>query len=1748
MRYNNPVISSRFLLSLTRLAGVCFCLLGGFFPVHAAELRQIHLRNETIVTPPRAEAGAPGTAAAQVLAPDNGLFLVQFEAPPTAATRAELRNLGVELVRFVPDLAYIARFRNTPADTVRAHPAVRWVGAYRPDHKIHPRLAAAAVAQAAANGELLVVLQLVPQASFVEVGQVRAQLLGVEHESRLRQGIFLRARVSASKLAALSQSAVVLWLELAPRHHVVDEAAAKLVGGDDGQVATPTITQQQGFAGQGVTVCVADTGLDTGNTNTMHPDVRGRVSGFLFYGNVTDGSDGYGHGSHCAGIVAGNAATGETDPDSGALYGLGVASATELLIQRIFDAEANEVSPFPSDATLTRDAVRHGAQVGSNSWGSDVNGEYDTDAAQFDELVRDADPGTPGDQPYILEFSAGNAGSAAQTMDSPATGKNVLATGASENVTGTLAATYGLYADGPDTMADFSSRGPCEDGRIKPDVVAPGSWISSIASSAAPNLASVAWSTIDGYYVYMGGTSMSGPQAAGAAAVFVQYWKSLHTNALPSPALVKAALINSANELDQSNGGPGSIPNFDEGWGRITLTNLIITNVAAAPRAFQFVDQTAALTNGQVYTYHVFVRSANESFKATLAYTDVPGFAGAIPALVNNLDLEVVAPDGTLYRGNQFSAGESVPNPPSPDTLNNVEAVHLGQPLPGDYLVRVRATSIVEDALLATTVIDQDFALVVSGDLARGGVGQVLLDRPQYTAPGLVKIEVFDAARAGTNSVSVLAKSATEPLGENYTLTAAGNYGVFTGQVATVVGVAAKDGKLELHNNDSIEVDYVDTTKTTRSATATAQLTPPAITGVYSTNDLGIIAIAWQTSEPATAAVYYSTNLTFNLGVTNLAFTTTPLLKLSRLAAGRTYHYYVVATDAAGNVTTNNNAGAYFTFTGLTAPTVLLVDDYDSAGEDADGSYVIPDSVYTNALAAAGFSFSFWKVNDRGYPVLQDLQGFPVVMWRTTDDIINYSGTNFTIPAPQQGYLQAYLNGGGSFFMASMGVLSQLGDVPFRQDVLQVAGFGQNPDPPSPCADCDEFFGVPVALGSAVSPVTKGLTLNLDYSNYPNFDLGDGTVYGPDFADTFTPNTNANSLFFESVSGKPCGMSFPGFGRQSPGRVIFLGFPLDAIPATGAAPNNEAAVLQKCLNFLAPGANGNGVVFLDNTTYTAPDLLTVQVGDSDLIGTGSTTVTLATSSSSRKITLTLPETSHRGLFQGQVGLVTANPATNQLALHGGDTITVTYFDASNNRNVIATAGVDTNAPVIGNVSATTDYGDATVTWTTSKPADSLVQYGEATLLDRTVYSPALVTSHSVTISGLAANRVYHYNVVSRDAPGNVTVEDNQGQLYTFTTLRAPTPPWFSDLEGAPVGWSVVADPSYGSDVNWQLGTPNNALANAAHSGTNAWGSNLYGTSLDASFLGLIATYLYSPVIDLSGLSTATLTFWDTFDFSSMFEQGQILISTNSATAPGSNPVLADFSGLASAGWQQETLDLTPFVGHVIRVVWNYVGVQLSGPLSGWTLDDVGITGVGGGGTIVVLKNLGQGGFTLSGPYANITGTAPLNTFSNLPPGPYTLDFDDVTFYQTPASISTNLGNGATVTLSGTYGFFDVNHNGISDAWEEYYFGNTATNRTSTTDTDHDGMPDYAEFIAGTDPTNSLSNLRFLTSRQLTNGLVNLQWSAVPGRLYQVATSTNTHAWQPLTDWRQAQASPMTYTTTNAPAPRTSRFYRIQVRP
>ncbi|HEY6228256.1 MAG TPA: S8 family serine peptidase, partial [Verrucomicrobiae bacterium] len=745
-------------------------LIAAIFPL-AVFGKDIRLRNELIHTPDKANKANAAAATPQTAeAPANGLFLIQFTKPINDAQRDELRNANVDLLQSVPEDAFVARFKNASVAKLRALPFVQWVGKFKPEHKIHPKLAGS-------KEKRPVSFLVAPNAPAGEVALLRKRIPGLKSGRTTSAGTVMHGVVNPNELNALSQSDTVLWIEPTAKPKLSDEIASEIIEGelDSAGAFVPSL----GFDGKGVVVSVADSGLMEGTVANMHPDLDGRVDAFFHYGQLDSAADEHGHGTHVAGIVAGNGASGEAD-ESGFLYGLGVAPAAHLISQRIFDGAGGYEAP-DSYEQLTRNAVQAGAVIGSNSWGDDTQGQYDLSAMQFDALVRDADADTPGDQPYILEFSAGNAGPGEQTVGSPAVGKNVIATGASQN----NRFDFVIYAEGQDAMADFSSRGPCADGRIKPDIVAPGTWISSLQSSAATD--ENAWLGISSLYQYEGGTSQAGPHVSGAAAVFVQYYRETHNGKTPSPALVKAALINSADDMDNES-GTASIPNNDEGWGRVDLTELI-----GGARSFEFVDQTDTLVQDQVYEKHVYIADDTQPLRFTLTYTDVPGSPAVIPALVNDLDLEVISPDGITYIGNQMLDGESVPQPAGRDSINNVEGVYLNVPVAGEYIVRVRATRINQDARKDTVATDQDFALVVSGSLPPAGHAIVSFDRRAYSAPSAIGLKLIDFDLAGQSEAFVTLSSTTETSPLSVRLVPSGSIGVFTGLVATATGPAVND-------------------------------------------------------------------------------------------------------------------------------------------------------------------------------------------------------------------------------------------------------------------------------------------------------------------------------------------------------------------------------------------------------------------------------------------------------------------------------------------------------------------------------------------------------------------------------------------------------------------------------------------------------------------------------------------------------------------------------------------------------------------------------------------------------------------------------------------------------------------------------------------------------------------------------------------------------------------------------------------
>ena len=1692
-----------------------------------AQNKVIRLRNEQITTaPPNREKSI--RAAQQPSLPVSGLYLIQFSGRFDPAWKEDLRGRRVDLLRYIPDDAYVARLVNVSLDELRALPFVQWVGEYRPEHKLHGVLSAFSQGrQNVANTPEVSVL-FSPTATPAELAEARARLGKIQQQSHSRFGAVMRGKVTSVQLQRLAESPAVLWIEPAPKMKLTDEISSKLVAGEG--TGHKTFMQDLGFDGRGVTVAVADSGLHVGTSEGMHPDLAGRTPAFFFYGALSNASDEHAHGTHVAGIIAGNATTEAAD-DLGYYYGLGVAPGASIVTQRLFDGEGG-YEPPPSFETLTRDAVQAGAEIGSNSWGDDTQGRYDISAAEFDALVRDADGITPGDQPYILEFSAGNAGPGLQTIGSPAVAKNVIATGASQNDR----FDFFVYADGSETMADFSSRGPCEDGRIKPDVVAPGTWIASLRSPVAND--ENAWLDIDSDYLYMGGTSQAGPQVSGAAAVFVQYYRETYPDlGTPSPAVVKAALIHSAVDMDDSF-ETGPTPNMDEGWGRVDLTQIIYS-----PRAHDYLDQTVLLTTGNLYERSVIISDDSEPLSITLVYTDVPGFPAAIPALVNDLDLEVVGPDGRVYRGNQFEQGESVPDASASDSINNVEGIRLEIPSPGEYILRVRARNVVQDARRDTPAIDQDFALVISGNIPPLETGIVLLDRSRYTAPGRMRIKFFDVDLAGEPSATVTVRSATEPNGQLLTLLPINPTGVFTGSVATATGPAiAGNNKLEISHGDWIRVEYVDQSDgSTNVANALADLLPPVISNVSVTNQFGQTIVSWLTDEPANSVVRFNTNSALGRAVTNNFRTTFHRQELSGLVVGQTYFYVVVSTDAAGNSSTNSNGGALFSFVVPAAATVLLVDAYVPTVNDKS---LIPLSTYTDPLNEIGVSYDVWNTEDLGMPAYVDLSPYRVVMWRINDSF----WADDTIPSAQQTAIQQYLNNGGTFFMASMDILTRLldsGGASFVTNVLHVRRFDRaDPLCFCHCDNCDEDTQVPSASGVPSDVVGDGFLATLDYSAYPDDFVEFGL--GPDFSDTFGVATNAAPILIEEISQKAAGLRYPRTGEDSPGRVVFVSFPLDAIPEFGPEPSSRTAFVRRALQFLYPGLNGVGTVALNQDSYRLPDLITIEVGDSDLAELASSTVQVHSSSFSNRVAVTVAPTSKPGLLRGSVPVVSGTnaPAPGRFRANNGDTVVVEYFDASGQVTIHSTAVIDVVSPAISNLEVLAEYQDAVVIWDTSELSDSLVQYGESAFLGKTAYMDEPAVNHEVQLRGLIPDRLYFYKIVSRDAAGNVVEDDNSGELHTFRTLRPLTPPFVDRMQDGGTNWSVFDGDE--TQFQWRIGSPQNGqVANTPSGDAKAWASNLQGDPAD-----LIDTFLISPAINLTGGNVARLRFWNAYDFGydanwDIINGGELLIVTNAVSAPTS---LAEYYE-SNGGWEEEEIDLTPYMGSVVFLIWHHQLLSFeSAERPGWAIDDVSVvvTNIPPG-TIQVTNNLAQARMTLSGPVSRTVqgyGTS----IADLPPGNYVATWNPVPYYMTPVAQTNVLEADGLLSLFGEYLFPDANQNGMSDTWEQQYFGVISPTRTCLTDTDSDGFPDCAEFAAGTNPVLANSYLRL--NQPVLQAAVNklrFQWQSSPGRIYQVQGSVDGINWVGVSTEVLASTS-TTSALVSVPDPSEPFIFRLQVRP
>jgi subtilisin family serine protease len=227
-------------------------------------------------------------------------------------------------------------------------------------------------------------------------------------------------------------------------------------------------------------------------------------------------------------------------------------------------------------------------------------------------------------------------------------------------------------------LAAFSSRGPTADGRIKPDVVAPGTAILSTRSRATG--AGSGWGlSTDDLYLFEGGTSMATPLVSGCAAVVREYLQQTGRGK-PSAALVKALIINGAESLrgQYSPSETGVVPNNHQGFGRVNLARTV--DIDASSRLLQVWDEDRVLDTGDEQVFKLNLPKQAKSLKVTLVWTDPAG-----EVLQNDLDLVVTTSSGDVGYGN------AAPGSNIPDRVNNVEQVTLLAIPAGDVHIQVKA-------------------------------------------------------------------------------------------------------------------------------------------------------------------------------------------------------------------------------------------------------------------------------------------------------------------------------------------------------------------------------------------------------------------------------------------------------------------------------------------------------------------------------------------------------------------------------------------------------------------------------------------------------------------------------------------------------------------------------------------------------------------------------------------------------------------------------------------------------------------------------------------------------------------------------------------------------------------------------------------------------------------------------------------------------------------------------------------------
>jgi hypothetical protein len=657
----------------------------------------IGLKSRRIEPAPGIEPALAQRMAAQPY--DRFHVIVQFEKPVTEATaEARLGRFGAVVLDYLPLDSWIVEGDLRLASAIDPQTGVRWIGALTAEDRIDPALLhGPAPAHALTHdGKLRCLVQL-----FAHVEHDAGRSLLAKHAEVVDEPTITRSwtvAIRPASLEALTHEEAVQWIE------------AELPPGQskaDGLRANTNIGALQGapfsLDGAGIIVGIWEPGMpDTTSAKGTsagvgHDDYYTNGAGAIRVTAQEAVKPVDNHATKVNGIVVGDGFASDKGGNAGgAGQWAGFAPRATSLAWDNVNPAAETATAFnagKNPIVLSNNSYGPGecTCVGGPNAGQDCppancapgtctgrNAGFDTytqQSADFDSVVLGRT--AAGTERGPLFFAAGNEASCGTT---PPPAQPPWHTINNSGATAKDTVTLGAIQSDTDAIWPSSSCGPTADGRIKPDLVAPGCEAAGDLGVKGP-----ANAPTDTYYVSCG-TSFATPATAGTAALLIQDWKAQHANKLPSPAIIKALLICGARDL----GAAG--PNFDFGYGAVDARQ----SLREARKGSIVTIGNQVAINNKDNTVPLKLPAGVTKVQATLVWDDPPPALTAAQALVNDLDLALIDPVGAAVRL-PWRLDPTAPTTAAIkalDSRNNVEQVEHANPNAGTWTIRVRGFNV----------------------------------------------------------------------------------------------------------------------------------------------------------------------------------------------------------------------------------------------------------------------------------------------------------------------------------------------------------------------------------------------------------------------------------------------------------------------------------------------------------------------------------------------------------------------------------------------------------------------------------------------------------------------------------------------------------------------------------------------------------------------------------------------------------------------------------------------------------------------------------------------------------------------------------------------------------------------------------------------------------------------------------------------------------------------------------------------